>query len=451
MGEGSVLTRGFRLGPWLVKPAENRITDGTHTLQLEPKMIDVLVLLAERAGEVVAKAEIEDRVWSDVFVTESVITRAIAGLRRALGDDATAPRFIETIPRRGYRLLAAVGPLAAPGHGVLGESGPAATRPAVGRWVRGRGFVGRERLLAEILDGPRHALWVMGSRTVGKTSLLRQLELVTDDPLRPELPLYWDLQGAATAGDLADGLAEALLDAGDRFERAGVVLDGLATGDVSFRLSSLRRVVGRVGRRLLLLVDEAEALIAVGAADPAVLGRLRRVLQAHEDQRSVLAATSRLWALAEPFGDTSPFLHGFAPPLPLGMLADDEAAALLSGLLHGGLDADAVEAVRAATGNHPALLQLVAARLQESGALEGALATVAVDPSVSRLFGLDWELRTPAEREVLGALAASAPPPDTPATAGALHALEAEGVLRPGSEGPTLAGTLLAAWIRARD
>ncbi len=72
--------------------------------------MDLLVFLARSGGRVVSKEEILDRVWQRRFVTESVITRSVADLRRVLGDDAGVPRYIETIHKRGYRLVAPVAP-----------------------------------------------------------------------------------------------------------------------------------------------------------------------------------------------------------------------------------------------------------------------------------------------------------------------------------------------------
>ena len=96
---------GFDLRQWHVEPTRNLLSDGERSVTIEPKMMDVLVFLAACGGRVVTKEEIAGAVWADTFVTESVVTRAIAGLRKALGDDARAPRFIETIARRGYRLV----------------------------------------------------------------------------------------------------------------------------------------------------------------------------------------------------------------------------------------------------------------------------------------------------------------------------------------------------------
>ncbi len=95
----------LRVGRWRVEPKLNRISSNGTVVQLEPRVIDLLTFLAERPGEVVGKQELLDRVWAGVHVSEGVLKRAIWELRRALGDDARKPRLIETIPRRGYRLI----------------------------------------------------------------------------------------------------------------------------------------------------------------------------------------------------------------------------------------------------------------------------------------------------------------------------------------------------------
>ena len=108
----------FRLGEWLVEPSLNRVSRGDTTIQLELKVMDVLVCLAERAGEVVTRFEIIDRVWATEFIADNTLTHAINEIRNALGDDARNPSFIETIHRRGYRLMVPVDPgRAAPRHG----------------------------------------------------------------------------------------------------------------------------------------------------------------------------------------------------------------------------------------------------------------------------------------------------------------------------------------------
>jgi len=84
------------------------------TLHLEPKVMNVLVCLAELAGEVVTHDQFIARVWRGRIVSDEVLSRCISLLRTRLGDDPREPRFIQTLPKIGYRLLTPVEPLAAP-------------------------------------------------------------------------------------------------------------------------------------------------------------------------------------------------------------------------------------------------------------------------------------------------------------------------------------------------
>jgi TolB-like protein/DNA-binding winged helix-turn-helix (wHTH) protein/Flp pilus assembly protein TadD len=91
-----------------VEPSLNSVTGPAGSIRLEPKVMQVLVFLAAHAGQVVAKERLMQTVWHDAFVTDDVLTRAISELRRVFGDDVKEPRFIQTIPKSGYRLIARV-------------------------------------------------------------------------------------------------------------------------------------------------------------------------------------------------------------------------------------------------------------------------------------------------------------------------------------------------------
>ena len=98
----------LRVGDWLVQPQLNRIAGQGGESQLEPKVMEVLLRLAHRPGAVVSREELLSEVWPDTVVVETAVFRAISELRRALGDDPKRPRVIETVRKRGYRLIAAV-------------------------------------------------------------------------------------------------------------------------------------------------------------------------------------------------------------------------------------------------------------------------------------------------------------------------------------------------------
>ena len=95
----------YEFGDIRVDVARFQVTRAGEVLDLEPKALAVLIFLIERRDRLVLKEEILDGVWRDTFVTPNALTRVIAQLRKALGDDAQEARVIETVPRRGYRFL----------------------------------------------------------------------------------------------------------------------------------------------------------------------------------------------------------------------------------------------------------------------------------------------------------------------------------------------------------
>ncbi|HVR70598.1 MAG TPA: AAA family ATPase [Vicinamibacteria bacterium] len=269
-----------------------------------------------------------------------------------------------------------------------------------GSWVRGDNFFGRTAILREIMEGERDSLWVVGARRLGKTSLLKELEYRIQRHAQTEfVPLFWDLQGSGDVRGLADNLLGSVEDS-ESFRRATSVgvedLEGLAVFDMLTNL--LRRTV-RSGWRLLLLVDEAEEFLTVARQDPAVLPRLRRILQKGPELRTVLTSTRRLARLDERTDfDTSPFLLGFIPPLYLTPLAPEEARALLA---RGRFTEEETSTIMERTASHPFLLQLIASRLYESRDLAATLNQVAADEMVANFFSVDFQTLEPVERQLV--------------------------------------------------
>lgn len=98
----------FRVGPWLVDPGLNTISQNNKVAHVEPKAMAVLVCLVSHAGETVAKEDLLKTVWPNTFVTDDVLTRCISELRRVFEDDARDSHVIQTVPRLGYRFIAAI-------------------------------------------------------------------------------------------------------------------------------------------------------------------------------------------------------------------------------------------------------------------------------------------------------------------------------------------------------
>jgi len=114
----------FTVGAWRVRPLEGVLECDGERRHLRPKSMDVLVLLAARPASTVLREEFLRQVWDGQFVDEASLARCVAEIRAALGDDAREPRYVETVPRRGYRLIAPVG-----NDGVAATPVPAAGSP----------------------------------------------------------------------------------------------------------------------------------------------------------------------------------------------------------------------------------------------------------------------------------------------------------------------------------
>jgi len=186
----------IRIGGWLAQPTRNLIRSDETVRRLEPQVMDLLVFLAGSAGRVVSKDEVIEAVWEGRFIAETTLTRAIADLRRALGDDQRDPRYIETIPKRGYRFVASVAAAGSPGapsapasaqgqqDGATADFARIAERLASARRER---FVGRQEEIAifrsalQAGDPPFVALHITGAGGVGKTTLLHEYTRVAHE------------------------------------------------------------------------------------------------------------------------------------------------------------------------------------------------------------------------------------------------------------------------------
>ena len=107
-------TTEFWVGDRLVRPSLGEIQLGPERVHIEPRSMEVLLALAARPSEVIPKQELIAAVWGEAFVSDEVLTHAIWDLRRAFGDNASDPEFIQTIPKKGYRLIAPVKPVGPP-------------------------------------------------------------------------------------------------------------------------------------------------------------------------------------------------------------------------------------------------------------------------------------------------------------------------------------------------
>ncbi len=287
----------FRIGAVLVQPDSLIVSlDGNETA-LEPRMMEVLVALAEHAGEVVSAEQLLIEVWRGTFYGDNPVHKAIAYLRKVFGDDLKSPRYIETIRKRGYRLIAKVSYPDDYRRVAVQASTWNGASPYVGLTAfddeHAGVFFGRSRVTAELLaamrqqiDNQRRFVLIVGASGCGKTSLLNAgaLPLLRQDRgfdgLRALAIANCDLAGVET-GDALTHLAASLATwtlgerpvfaPGPTADLAAAIQRSpesiTATIEDAFRRHPSRELVDQPHAHLLLLIDHAEALVATRAHD----------------------------------------------------------------------------------------------------------------------------------------------------------------------------------------
>lgn len=292
---------------------------------------------------------------------------------------------------------------------------PAARNPyTLGGVVRGARFYGRASLLDDLLAGNDRAVWIIGCRRIGKTSLLHRLKQLAAE--RGALAFFCNLEAADTPDELPRALTDDLDLADARLARLGLTpadLGGLGLAEI---MRLLDRRARAVGAEVVMLCDEAESLLGlVEVEDGGPLRELRRALQGSEALRVVIAATKQLEELNDLSRDwdTSPFLFGVTPRF-LGRLTPEETAAVIRQSQSGSpipADDATVAAITAASGGHPFLTQwLCGERLWDGGALRMPTADDLIpDSALSDLFQLDYNHLSALERRILRLVAGHEP------------------------------------------
>lgn len=292
----------------------------------------------------------------------------------------------------------------------------------VGRWVRGSDHYGRQSLIDYLLTNQDTAFWVVGTRRMGKTSLLRQIEWSALSSPTDFVPVFWDLQGCVTIPDLAAELILSLEDAGALLAGLDISLEDLRdyTDPIPI-LRLLNRALNQAHKQLLLLVDEAEVLTRFALSDAVWLERLRKVAQ-EGHQRTIIASTKLLSMLVAQSAGwvTTPFLLGFQL-VNLWPLSEDGAYKMVrqsQASTPVAVDDHLAQQIVQVTNSHPYLIQVLCQRLfVDDGEDQGHLRSIeeedlAVDAILGALFANDFQHLTPTERIILLTAAQAGSLPD---------------------------------------
>lgn len=430
---GNLKNAAFRFGDWQVSSASNTLHNGALRHQVEPRAMDVLVALCERAGLVVTTDELLEQCWGSTIHGDNPLHKTITQLRRVLGDSAAAPLYIETIRKRGYRTLAEV------------ATGDAAVEAVAGNWRDGSPFRGLQafdsghaaiffgragataalaRALQQQVEAGRALQLVLGASGSGKTSLIRAGLLpalaAPGHPLAVRASADLDL-GELAEGQLFAGLGGAMLD----WQVDGVSLfDGCNAHDLGRQLETdpgavaacleqaLARAYGAAPARVALVIDRFEAVFAqahigeaqrqamVAALD--TLARAQRVVVIVACRNDFYPRIAAIAALLEGKANGAHFDLG--PPSHAEIAQIIRLPALAADLSFGTdpLSGDRLDELlcRAAAAS-PDALPLLQYTLQELYRLRGANGELGVE-AYRQLGGLDGVLGARAEQVIAG-------------------------------------------------
>lgn len=249
----------LKVGDWDVDATGNQLSRDGESTRLEPKVIEVLVHLARHTGQVVGREELLQAVWPGVIVGDDALTHAIIKLRKALGDDARQPTYIETISKRGYRLIAPVRTAATELEAAAQPSLPAAPTRRARLWFvfAGTALVA---IAAALVLAPETA------RRLGPGSAGGGDKVGADTTARPTLAV---LPLSNQSGDpqrdyFSDGVTDDIINALGRFSGLGVISPN-SVERFKARAPSPKAIKSELGARYFVTgsVREAEGRLRI--------------------------------------------------------------------------------------------------------------------------------------------------------------------------------------------
>src|SRR5450432_1022480 len=203
---GAAVHRKLRFGPFELSIGERILRREGEALPLGGRALDILIYLSERPGEVIAKQELMDRVWSDVTVEEGSLRVHVAAIRKALGDGQFGNRYIANIKGRGYSFVGTAAPLAGSTESRKDRSRHQGRLP-----VRPFMMIGRETAISEVSDKLRNERFVtlLGPGGIGKTAIALAVGGAAAEEFGGEV-YFVDLESLADSRHVAAAVATSL-------------------------------------------------------------------------------------------------------------------------------------------------------------------------------------------------------------------------------------------------
>jgi len=394
--------------PIRIDHAGERLWRGEEPVALRPKTWAVLGYLSARPGALVTKAELLDAVWADTVVSEGTLNKSIGELRTALGDDRGRPRFIETVPRRGFRwigeaaIASVFGGPATAGRNGTGATADAAAGPASPEVdAHDAHLIGRGREM-DVLDGcfaqaasaaRRQVVFVTGEAGTGKSALvdsfLARLDaggaaiaahgqcIETQGAHEPYRPILEALERLAEHVELGDSVTRALARYAPSWLRRmpGLHSEPLSAGEELPTSSSMLRELASAMEAIAREVPVVLAIEDVHWADLATCDACNLLARRRDPARLLLVVTMRL---ADAMVARHPMLDAKAELLHRRLaseitLAPFDAGAVADYLARrcpgASLDAALCSWIRYQTGGNPLFVRIVVDDLIERGLL----------------------------------------------------------------------------------
>src|SRR6266850_4168360 len=241
---GSAVHRKLRFGPFELSIGERVLRRDGQVLPLGSRAFDILIYLAEHPGEVIAKQELMDRIWSDVTVEEGSLRVHVAAIRKTLGDGQFGNRYIANIKGRGYSFVSTVVPLAGnteSRNDKCRHQGRLSVRPIM--------MIGRKTVVSEVSDKLRNERFVslLGPGGIGKTTIALAVGRAVAEEFGGKV-YFVDLESLTDPRNVAGAVATSL----------GVALK---SKDPGLELVELVR-----SRKLLIILDSCEHVIEAVAS-----------------------------------------------------------------------------------------------------------------------------------------------------------------------------------------